>query len=182
MRSDGLDEPDFLRPLHRKRSREACAKAIRRFSEIEISRIPGRSLFATALSASAAYAEHLSIAVVGPMTGQLAPIGDQFKQGANAAAAAINEKEAVSAARRSKIVVEGGVCDQTGRVRHNRIAAAGISSSMVTPAPGSTIPASRHTERHRHDHAGFVQPELKPEAAFEGVADDHRLNASRRRR
>jgi branched-chain amino acid transport system substrate-binding protein len=100
------------------------------------------ALLSTVLGVPAAFAQDISIAVVGPMTGQLASIGDQFKQGAQAAAAAINEKGGV-AGRQIKIVVEDDVCDPKQAVSvANRIAAEGIKFVDGHACSGSTIPAS----------------------------------------
>jgi hypothetical protein len=76
--------------------------AARASSEEKIVRLKillGATLLSTLFGASATFAEDINIAVVGPMTGQLATIGDQFKVGAEAAAAAINERAASWAAR-----------------------------------------------------------------------------------
>ena len=48
------------------------------------------AIFGLMMSAPVAFADDITVSVVGPMTGQLATIGDQFKQGAQAAADAIN--------------------------------------------------------------------------------------------
>ena len=94
------------------------------------------------LSVSAALAEDIEIAVAGPMTGQLANIGDQFKQGAQAAAAAINEKGGVMG-RKIKLVIEDDVCDPKQAVSiANRIVAAGIKFVDGHACSGSSIPAS----------------------------------------
>lgn len=138
---DGLDELQIFAPIARKRSREGLRKAMGGF-ELKSAKFLGAAVFATVLSASAAYAEDISIAVVGPMTGQLAPIGDQFKQGANAAAAAINEKGGIGG-KKIKIVVEDDACDPKQAVSvANRIAAAGIKFVDGHACSGSTIPAS----------------------------------------
>lgn len=100
------------------------------------------ALLASALGATPALAQDISIAVVGPMTGQLANIGDQFKQGANAAAAAINEKGGVNG-RKINIVIEDDVCDPKQAVSvANRIAAEGIKFVDGHACSGSSIPAS----------------------------------------
>ena len=89
-----------------------------------------------------AFAEDLKIAVIGPMTGQLANIGDQFKQGAQAAAAAINEKGG-GAGRNIEIVVEDDVCDPKQAVSvANRVVAEGIKFVDGHACSGSSIPAS----------------------------------------
>jgi branched-chain amino acid transport system substrate-binding protein len=92
--------------------------------------------------ATPAFAEDLSIAVIGPMTGQLANIGDQFKQGAQAAAAAINEKGGVNG-RQIKLVIEDDVCDPKQAVSvANRVVAEGIKFVDGHACSGSSIPAS----------------------------------------
>ncbi|PSJ53728.1 ABC transporter substrate-binding protein [Kumtagia ephedrae] len=92
--------------------------------------------------AGPAFAQDISIAVVGPMTGQLANIGDQFKQGAQAAAAAINEKGGVGG-RKINIVIEDDVCDPKQAVSvANRIVAEGIKFVDGHACSGSSIPAS----------------------------------------
>lgn len=104
-----------------------------------------RLLSAAALGlvlATPAFAEDISIAVIGPMTGQLANIGDQFKQGAQAAAAAINEKGGVNG-RQIKIVIEDDVCDPKQAVSvANRVVAEGIKFVDGHACSGSSIPAS----------------------------------------
>src|ERR1700722_2637165 len=67
------------------------------------------ALIGSMLSGAPAFAEDLNIAVVGPMTGPIANIGDQFKQGAKAAAAAINAKGGVNG-RQINLSIEDDVC------------------------------------------------------------------------
>lgn len=100
------------------------------------------ALLALSLSAGVAFAEDLNIAVVGPMTGQLANIGDQFRQGAEAAVKAINEKGGVLG-RQIKLSVEDDVCDPKQAVSvANRIVANGIHFIDGHACSGSSIPAS----------------------------------------
>ncbi|MCG7507462.1 ABC transporter substrate-binding protein [Mesorhizobium retamae] len=95
-----------------------------------------------ALSASAAYAEDISIAVVGPMTGQLATIGDQFKQGAQAAVEAINAAGGVEG-RQIKLDIEDDQCDPKQAVSvANRIVGNGVKFIDGHACSGSSIPAS----------------------------------------
>jgi len=97
---------------------------------------------ALALGAAAAQADDLTIAVAGPMTGQLATIGDQFKQGAEAAAAAINEAGGVDG-RQIKISLQDDVCDPKQAVSvANRIVGEGIKFADGHACSGSSIPAS----------------------------------------
>ncbi len=105
-----------------------------------------KTLLGTALAglllAAPASAEDITFAVVGPMTGQLANIGDQFRQGAEAAAAAINEAGGVGG-RQIKIAIEDDVCDPKQAVSvANRIVANGIKFIEGHACSGSSIPAS----------------------------------------
>ena len=102
----------------------------------------GAAAIGFALSASAAYAEDITIAVAGPLTGQLATIGDQFKHGAEAAVAAINEAGGVNG-RMIKLSMQDDVCDPKQAVSvANRIAAEGIKFVDGHACSGSSIPAS----------------------------------------
>ena len=94
------------------------------------------------MCATAASADDLTIAVAGPLTGPLASIGDQFKQGAQAAADAINAKGGVLG-RQIKLQFEDDQCDPKQAVSvANRIAAAGIHYVDGHACSGSSIPAS----------------------------------------
>ena len=104
--------------------------------------ILGAAAVGLALGAPAAFAEDITIAVVGPMTGQLATIGDQFKAGAEAAAAAINEAGGVGG-RQIKLAIEDDVCDPKQAVSvANRIVANGVKFIDGHACSGSSIPAS----------------------------------------
>ena len=94
------------------------------------------------LGASVAQAQDITIAVAGPITGQLATIGDQFKHGAEAAAAAINEAGGVGG-RQIKISIQDDQCDPKQAVSiANRIVAEGIKFVDGHACSGSSIPAS----------------------------------------
>jgi branched-chain amino acid transport system substrate-binding protein len=100
------------------------------------------SLAALALSAGAAFADDLTIAVAGPMTGPVASIGEQMKRGAEAAAQAINEAGGVNG-RKVKIVVEDDACDPKQAVAvANRIVSQQIKFVDGHACSGSSIPAS----------------------------------------
>jgi branched-chain amino acid transport system substrate-binding protein len=98
------------------------------------------TLLSSALGVPAAFAQDISIAVVGPMTGPLANIGDQFKQGAQAAAAAINAKGGVLPAadqyrdRGRRLRSQAGCL---GRQPHRRPKASSSSTAMPAPARAS---------------------------------------------
>jgi branched-chain amino acid transport system substrate-binding protein len=94
------------------------------------------------LMGTAARADDITFAVAGPMTGPLATIGDQFKQGAQAAADAINAKGGVMG-RQVKLQFEDDQCDPKQAVSvANRIAASGIKFVDGHACSGSSIPAS----------------------------------------
>lgn len=94
------------------------------------------------LLGNAALADDLTIAVVGPLTGPLATIGDQFKQGAQAAADAINAKGGVLG-RHIKLQLEDDQCDPKQAVSvANRVAASGIKFIDGHACSGASIPAS----------------------------------------
>jgi branched-chain amino acid transport system substrate-binding protein len=102
------------------------------------------SLAGVALSAFAtpSFADDLTIAVAGPMTGPVASIGDQMKRGAEAAAAAINEAGGVDG-RKIKIVVQDDACDPKQAVAvANLIVGQGIKFVDGHACSGSSIPAS----------------------------------------
>ncbi|RWQ30366.1 branched-chain amino acid ABC transporter substrate-binding protein [Mesorhizobium sp.] len=94
------------------------------------------------MSAPVAFAEDITFSVVGPMTGQLATIGDQFKQGAQAAADAINAAGGVDG-RQIKLDVQDDQCDPKQAVSvANRIVANGVKFIDGHACSGSSIPAS----------------------------------------
>jgi len=87
-------------------------------------------------------ADDLKIAVVGPMTGSLASIGEQQKRGAEAAAAVINAAGGVNG-RKIKIVVEDDQCDPKQAVTvANRIVGNQIKFVAGHACSGASIAAS----------------------------------------
>ena len=102
------------------------------------------SLAGVALAALAApaFAEDITIAVVGPMTGPVASIGDQMKRGAEAAAQAINEAGGVDG-KKIKIVIEDDACDPKQAVAvANLIVGQQIKFVDGHACSGSSIPAA----------------------------------------
>ncbi|MFJ6325263.1 MULTISPECIES: branched-chain amino acid ABC transporter substrate-binding protein [unclassified Rhizobium] len=94
------------------------------------------------LMGTAARADDITFAVAGPLTGPLATIGDQFKQGAQAAADAINAKGGVLG-RKIKLQLEDDQCDPKQAVSvANRIVANGVQFVDGHACSGSSIPAS----------------------------------------
>jgi branched-chain amino acid transport system substrate-binding protein len=94
------------------------------------------------LGAQSVRADDLTIAVVAPLTGPLATIGDQFKTGAQAAADAINAKGGVQG-RKIKLQLEDDQCDPKQAVSvANRIVAAGTQFVDGHACSGASIPAS----------------------------------------
>jgi ABC-type branched-subunit amino acid transport system substrate-binding protein len=97
------------------------------------------ALIGSMLSGAPAFVEDLNIAVVGPMTGPIANIGDQFKQGAKAAA--INAKGGRNG-RQINLSIEDDVCDPRQAIWvANRIAAGGIKFVAGHACSSSSIPA-----------------------------------------
>ena len=104
--------------------------------------ILGAAAVGLAFGTSTAHAEDIVIAVAGPITGQLATIGDQFKAGAQAAADAINAAGGVGG-RQIKLSIQDDVCDPKQAVSvANRIVAEGIKFIDGHACSGSSIPAS----------------------------------------
>jgi branched-chain amino acid transport system substrate-binding protein len=94
------------------------------------------------LLGTSARADDLTIAVIGPLTGPLATIGDQFKQGAQAAADDINAKGGVLG-RPIKLHLEDDQCDPKQAVSvANRVAASGVKFIDGHACSGASIPAS----------------------------------------
>lgn len=87
-------------------------------------------------------ADDLTIAVVGPMTGPNASIGEQLKHGAELAAAAINAKGGVLG-KTIAVDVEDDACDPKQAVSvANRVEANGIRFVDGHACSGASIPAS----------------------------------------
>jgi branched-chain amino acid transport system substrate-binding protein len=98
--------------------------------------------FAAALSASSALAD-ITIATVGPITGQLAALGEQYKRGAEMAVADINAAGGVNG---EKLALEIGddACDPKQAVAvANQMASKGIKFVAGHLCSGSSIPASK---------------------------------------
>ncbi len=98
--------------------------------------------FAAALSATTALAD-VMIATVGPITGQLAALGEQYKHGAEMAVADINAAGGVNG---EKLVLEIGddACDPKQAVAvANQMASKGVKFVAGHLCSGSSIPASK---------------------------------------
>ena len=125
------------------------------------------ALLLTLLCSSPARSEDLTIAVVGPMTGQFAPFGAQLRAGVEQAVSDINAKAGVNG-RRVAVIVEDDACDPAKAVT----AAAKVAARRVSLVVGhfcsrASIPASRV-----YAQAGILQispasthPELTKERA-----------------
>ena len=104
--------------------------------------LAGAALLGMMAWGQAARADDITFAVAGPMTGQLATIGDQFKQGAQAAADAINAKGGVMG-KQVKLDIEDDQCDPKQAVSiANRILGNGVMFIDGHACSGSSIPAS----------------------------------------
>src|SRR3954454_10775265 len=98
--------------------------------------------FAAALSAGSALAD-ITVATVGPISGQLASMGEQYSQGAKKAVADIN---AASGINGEKLVLEIGDdgCDPKQAVNvANQLASKGVKFVAGHLCSGSSIPASK---------------------------------------
>jgi branched-chain amino acid transport system substrate-binding protein len=98
--------------------------------------------FAAALSASTAMAD-ITIATVGPITGSLAALGEQYKRGAEMAVADINAAGGVNG---EKLVLEIGddACDPKQAVAvANQMASKKVKFVAGHLCSGSSIPASK---------------------------------------
>ncbi|MDR3375169.1 MAG: ABC transporter substrate-binding protein [Ancalomicrobiaceae bacterium] len=97
---------------------------------------------ALAFAATPGRTDDLTIAVVGPMTGPVATIGEQQKRGAENAAALINEAGGVIG-KKVKIVVEDDACDPKQAVTvANRIVGNRIKFVAGHACSGASIPAA----------------------------------------
>jgi branched-chain amino acid transport system substrate-binding protein len=98
--------------------------------------------FAAALNASTALAD-ITIATVGPITGSLAALGEQYKRGAELAVADINAAGGING---EKLVLEIGddACDPKQAVAvANQMASKGVKFVAGHLCSGSSIPASK---------------------------------------
>ena len=98
--------------------------------------------FAAALSATSALAD-ITVATVGPVTGQLAALGEQYSQGAKKAVEDINAAGGVNG---EKLVLEIGddACDPKQAVSvANQMASKGVKFVAGHLCSGSSIPASK---------------------------------------
>lgn len=106
---------------------------------------------ASVLAVSAAKAD-ITIAVVGPMTGQYASFGEQMKRGAEQAVKDLNAKGGVLG-QQVKLLVEDDACDPKQAVNvANKLATAKVDFVAGHFCSGSSIPAS---EVYRN--AGILQ-------------------------
>ncbi len=98
--------------------------------------------FAAALQATTALAD-ITVATVGPITGSLAALGEQYKRGAEMAVADINAAGGVNG---EKLVLEIGddACDPKQAVAvANQMASKGVKFVAGHLCSGSSIPASK---------------------------------------
>ncbi len=98
--------------------------------------------FAAALSATTALAD-ITIATVGPITGQLAALGEQYKRGAEMAVADINAAGGVNG-EMLKLEIGDDACDPKQAVAvANQMASKGVKFVAGHLCSGSSIPASK---------------------------------------
>lgn len=98
--------------------------------------------FAAALGCSTAMAD-ITIATAGPITGQLAALGEQYKRGAELAVADINAAGGVNG-QKFKLEIGDDACDPKQAVAvANQMAAKKVSFMAGHLCSGSSIPASK---------------------------------------
>lgn len=108
----------------------------------KIKYLASAALIGMLLSSQTARADEITFAVAGPMTGQLATIGDQFRHGAQAAADEINAKGGVLG-KQIKLDFEDDQCDPKQAVSiANRIVGNGVMFIDGHACSGASIPAS----------------------------------------
>ena len=105
-----------------------------------------RLLTAAALAAglsAPAFAQEISIATIGPMTGQYASFGSQMKAGAEQAVADINAAGGVLG-KKLKLIIEDDACDPKQAVAAaGKLSAAKVALVAGHFCSGSSIPASK---------------------------------------
>ena len=100
------------------------------------------TLLSAGLAGQAAAAD-ISIATIGPMTGQYASFGAQMKAGAEQAVADINAAGGVNG-KKLKLIVEDDACDPKQAVAAaGKLASAGVALVAGHFCSGSSIPASK---------------------------------------
>jgi branched-chain amino acid transport system substrate-binding protein len=91
---------------------------------------------------SSAYAD-ITIAAVGPLTGQDAPTGEQMQRGAEAAVAALNESGGVLG-QKLRLVIKDDACDPKQAVAvANQLSGENVFGVVGHMCSGSAIPASK---------------------------------------
>jgi branched-chain amino acid transport system substrate-binding protein len=128
--------------------------------------------FAAAISATSALAD-ITVATVGPITGDLAALGEQYKQGATLAVADINAAGGING---EKLVLEIGddacVPEQATRVAE-QMASKGVKFVAGHLCSGSSIPASKV-----YSEEGILQispASTNPKFTDEGSWNTHRV-------
>ncbi len=127
--------------------------------------------FAAALNASTALAD-ITIATVGPITGSLAALGEQYKRGAELAVADINAAGGING---EKLVLEIGddACDPKQAVAvANQMASKGVKLVAGHLCSGSSIPASKVYEEE-----GIMM--ISPASTAEKFTDEGGWNVAR---
>src|SRR5262245_46254964 len=139
--------------------------------------------FATLAAAAAlgfaapAWAQDITIAVIGPITGQYASFGEQMKRGAEMAVADLNAKGGVLG-KKIKLMVEDDACDPKQAVAAaNKVADAKVALVAGHFCSGSSIPSSEVYARK-----GVLQitpastnPKLTDDAATKKWQNVHRV-------
>jgi branched-chain amino acid transport system substrate-binding protein len=127
--------------------------------------------FAAALSATTALAD-ITIATVGPITGSLAALGEQYKRGAEMAVADINAAGGIKG-EMLKLEIGDDACDPKQAVAvANQMASKGVKFVAGHLCSGSSIPASKVYEEE-----GIIM--ISPASTAEKFTDEGGWNVAR---
>ena len=127
--------------------------------------------FAAALSVSSALAD-ITVATAGPITGQLAALGEQYKQGATMAVADINKAGGVNG-QQLKLEIGDDACDpKQATAVAQQLAKKGVTFVAGHLCSGSSIPASKV-----YAEAGILQ--ISPASTNPKFTDEGDWNVAR---
>lgn len=120
---------------------------------------------AAAVLSTGAFAQDIPIAAIGPMTGQYASFGQQFKNGAEMAVADINAAGGVNG-KKLQLIIEDDACDPKQAVAAaGKLAARKVRLVAGHYCSGSSIPASKV-----YAEEGIVQ--ISPASTAERFTDE----------
>ncbi|VFR73277.1 Branched-chain amino acid ABC transporter, amino acid-binding protein (TC 3.A.1.4.1) [plant metagenome] len=115
--------------------------------------------------ASAAHADAIKIAVVGPMTGALTQYGDMVKEGVSTAVERINAAGGVDGKKIEVVLVDDGCEPKQGPVAANRVVNDGIGFVVGHVCSGATIAAA---DIYNNEGVVMVTPSATAPALTDG--------------